>query len=207
MAPQAASPDIAEGGRTPPALTVLRRGRVFVLPRADDCASPARDIGPAIPFGFSWPSPFCRENARSDVLDSGGDTPAPIQSRQNRGKLDRLTRAPRELKDRRGYLIRGNTVEPKLKFPIEPLKTNPPHRWDFDNIVERIVLGPTHASSLALNSARHMLECLGKPNFAKKTLGVRNSLQVGHLAADWTMARKLAEYDGNEPNIYFGNCP
>jgi hypothetical protein len=72
------------------------------------------------------------------------------------------------LKDRRSYLIRGNTVEPKLKFPIEPLKTNPPHRWDFDNIIERIVLGPTHASSLALNSARHMLECLGKPDFAKK---------------------------------------
>jgi DUF2971 family protein len=72
------------------------------------------------------------------------------------------------MKDRRSYLIRGNVVEPKLKFPIEPLKIDPPHRWDFDNILERIVLGPTHASSLALSSAKRMLECLGKPDYAKK---------------------------------------
>lgn len=72
------------------------------------------------------------------------------------------------LKDRRSYLIRGNTVEPKLKFPIAPLKLSPPQTWDLDSIVDRIVLGPTHASSLAFNSAKRMLECLGKPELAKK---------------------------------------
>jgi hypothetical protein len=72
------------------------------------------------------------------------------------------------LKDRRSYLIRGNTVEPKLKFPIAPLRVNAPQTWDFDSIVYRIVLGPTHASSLAFNSAKRMLECLGKPELASK---------------------------------------
>jgi Protein of unknown function (DUF2971) len=72
------------------------------------------------------------------------------------------------LRDRRSYLIRGNTIEPKLKFPIEPLKLEPAQGWSFDNVLDRIVLGPTHTSSLALFSVERMLECLGKPEFAKK---------------------------------------
>lgn len=72
-------------------------------------------------------------------------------------------------KDRRGYLIRGNRIEPKLKFPIEPLGLDPKQVWTFDSILKRIVLGPTHAStSLSLSSTKRMLECLGKPEFADK---------------------------------------
>lgn len=71
------------------------------------------------------------------------------------------------LKDRRSYLIRGNTIEPKLKFPIEPLKLEPPQALSFESILEKIVIGPTHASSLAFSSAQRMLECLGKPEFAR----------------------------------------
>ena len=72
------------------------------------------------------------------------------------------------LKDKLSYYIRGNTVEPKLKFPIEPLKLEPRQDWTFNSILDRIVLGPTHASFLALSSAKRMLECLGKPEFAEK---------------------------------------
>lgn len=72
------------------------------------------------------------------------------------------------LKDRRTYLRRGNAIEPKLRFPIEPLKLEPRQTWTFDSILERIVLGPTHASPLAVNSARRMFQSLGKPEFANK---------------------------------------
>ncbi len=72
------------------------------------------------------------------------------------------------MKERFGYLRRGNSIEPKLKFPIEPLRLEPRQTWTFDSILDRIVLGPTHASSLAFNSARRMLQNLGKPDFANK---------------------------------------
>jgi hypothetical protein len=71
------------------------------------------------------------------------------------------------LKGNRGYLVRGDTVEPKLKFPIEPLKLEPRQDWSFDSILERIVLGPTHSSGFAQSSARRMLQCL-KSEFASK---------------------------------------
>lgn len=71
------------------------------------------------------------------------------------------------LKDRRGYLVRGDTVEPKLKFPVEPLKLEPRQDWTFDSILERIVLGPTHSSAFAQSSARRMLQCL-EPKFTSK---------------------------------------
>ena len=39
------------------------------------------------------------------------------------------------LKNQRSYLIRGNKVEPRLKFPIEPLNLEPRHEWTFDSRV------------------------------------------------------------------------
>jgi hypothetical protein len=72
------------------------------------------------------------------------------------------------MKSQRTYLRRNNTIEPKLRFPIEPLNLEPRQTWTFDSILERIVLGPTHATNLALNSARRMLVSLGKPDFAGK---------------------------------------
>jgi hypothetical protein len=72
------------------------------------------------------------------------------------------------MKDCFCYVRKGNCIEPKLKFPIEPLQIEPRQTWSFDTIVDRIVLGPTHYSYLALNSAKRMLQNLGKPNFAEK---------------------------------------
>jgi len=72
------------------------------------------------------------------------------------------------MKDRLGYFRRGNTIEPKLRFPIEPMRLEPRQTWTFESILDRIVLGPTHASALAVMSAKRMLERLGKPQFATK---------------------------------------
>jgi hypothetical protein len=72
------------------------------------------------------------------------------------------------LKDNRTYLRRNNTIEPKLRFPIKPLEIEPQQLWTFDSILYRIVLGPTHGSILAVNSAKRMLQSLGKPDFATK---------------------------------------
>jgi hypothetical protein len=44
------------------------------------------------------------------------------------------------MKDRLGYFRRGNTIEPKLKFPIEPLHLEPRQSRTFDGILDR--LGP-----------------------------------------------------------------
>jgi hypothetical protein len=68
----------------------------------------------------------------------------------------------------RTYLRRNNTIEPKLRFPIEPLKIEPRQTWTFDSIVERVVLGPTHFSPSAVNLARRMFVNLGKPSLASK---------------------------------------
>ncbi len=72
------------------------------------------------------------------------------------------------MKDRLGYFRRDNTIEPKLRFPIKPLELEPRQTWTFDSILDRIVLGPTHASALAIRSAKRMLERLDKPSFAPK---------------------------------------
>jgi hypothetical protein len=70
--------------------------------------------------------------------------------------------------DQKTYLRRGNRIEPKLKFAIKPLPIESEAAWSFDSILYRIVLGPSHASLLALNSAQRMLQALGRPKFAQK---------------------------------------
>jgi hypothetical protein len=78
------------------------------------------------------------------------------------------------LTGQRSYLIRGNTVQPRLKFPIEPLKIEPRQEWTFNSILDRIVLGPTHSSSdFTMSSVRQMLECIGRPEFASKVWASR----------------------------------
>jgi hypothetical protein len=94
------------------------------------------------------------------------------------------------LTGQRSYLIRGNTVEPRLKFPIEPLKIEPPQEWTFNSILDRIVLGPTHSSSaFTMSSVRQMLECIGRPEFASKVWASRISIQ-----ADWLIREATPAY-------------
>jgi hypothetical protein len=69
------------------------------------------------------------------------------------------------LKDRLGYVLGPRGVEPKLKLKIEPLPIAKPADWTFSSIVERIILGPSAASPLAVAGVKRMLQSLGKPEF------------------------------------------
>jgi hypothetical protein len=72
------------------------------------------------------------------------------------------------MKDQKSYLRRNNTLEPKLRFPIVPLNLEPRQTWTTNSIIDRIVFGPTHASALAINSAKRMFESLDKPELKNK---------------------------------------
>jgi Protein of unknown function (DUF2971) len=74
------------------------------------------------------------------------------------------------LKDRLSYAIGRQGVEPKLKFKIEPLPTEPRETWTFSTIVEKIILGPSVASLLAQNSFRRMLQAIGRPELCDKVV-------------------------------------
>jgi hypothetical protein len=72
------------------------------------------------------------------------------------------------LKDRFGYTIGRQGVEPKLKLKIEPLPIEPREQWTFESILDRIILGPSISSPLACSSVGRMLESMGKSEFCKK---------------------------------------
>jgi hypothetical protein len=74
------------------------------------------------------------------------------------------------LKDRFDYVIGSQGVEPKLKYKLEPLPMDPPEKWTFGGIVDRIILGPSLSSPLARNSVARMLEKAGKPEFREKLI-------------------------------------
>ena len=66
------------------------------------------------------------------------------------------------------YAIGKNGIEPKLRFKIQPLGTEPKSAWTFQSILDRIILGPSISSPLALNSARRMFDTLGRPELKEK---------------------------------------
>jgi DUF2971 family protein len=72
------------------------------------------------------------------------------------------------LKHQFSYAIGNNGIEPTLRFKIEPLATEPSATWTFHSILDRIILGPSISSPLALNSARRMFDTLKKPEFKQK---------------------------------------
>jgi len=72
------------------------------------------------------------------------------------------------LKDRFGYTIGRQGVEPKLKLKIEPLPIEPREQWTFESILDLIILGPSISSPLACSSVGRMLESMGKSEFCKK---------------------------------------
>lgn len=69
------------------------------------------------------------------------------------------------LKDQFGYAIGSRGVEPKLKFRIEPNPNSKNATWSISTIVERIILGPSSSSPLALNAVRRMLEIIERHEF------------------------------------------
>ncbi len=66
------------------------------------------------------------------------------------------------------YHRNNNQIEPKLRFPLKPMALESPNRWTFEDIVERVVLGPTHATPLAHQVAARMCRELGRPSLAEK---------------------------------------
>jgi hypothetical protein len=71
-------------------------------------------------------------------------------------------------KEQLHYVMGQDAIEPKLRFPIEPLKLEPRETWTFDSILETILLGPTHQSPLAELSIKRMFQTLKKPEFIPK---------------------------------------
>jgi hypothetical protein len=65
------------------------------------------------------------------------------------------------------YIIGKNGVEPKLKLKIAPLPGTD-NTWVFNDIFERIILGPTVSSPLAIASINRMLVNIGKKDFQPK---------------------------------------
>ncbi len=72
------------------------------------------------------------------------------------------------LADCLGYALGKHGVEPKLKLPIRPLPVAPLAIWTFESILERILLGPSLSSALAMGSIERMLDVIKKPTFKGK---------------------------------------
>jgi hypothetical protein len=84
------------------------------------------------------------------------------------------------LTDKFSYHIGPRGVEPKLKFPVAPLKIADAGEWKFDDIVEQIILGPSVSSPLAVASIKRMLKTLRHPGLIDRvvasTIPLRASL-------------------------------
>jgi hypothetical protein len=72
------------------------------------------------------------------------------------------------LKSRYHYVIGKRGVEPKLRLAVKPLSTDSTESWTFDDILDRIILGPSISSPLAVTSVNRMLENIGKMEFRQK---------------------------------------
>lgn len=66
------------------------------------------------------------------------------------------------------YSIGRHGVEPKFKLNIQPLGQYFADDLSLDKVVDRIILGPTTGSPLALKSVERMLNLVGQPGLAKK---------------------------------------
>lgn len=66
------------------------------------------------------------------------------------------------------YAITARGAEPKLKLKVKPLVGVFSEDLKFDNIVDRIILGPTTSTVLAANTVKRILEQKGKGVLAQK---------------------------------------
>lgn len=68
----------------------------------------------------------------------------------------------------RSYVVGKNGIEPKLRVKIEPLPIEPKATWTFDDVLDRIILGPSVSSSLTTKSALRMFDTLNRPALKTK---------------------------------------
>jgi hypothetical protein len=72
------------------------------------------------------------------------------------------------LRDSFSYVVGRNGIEPKLRFKIEPLRTEPDVTWTFKDILDQIILGPSISSPLATRSVLRMFDTLKRPELKAK---------------------------------------
>lgn len=70
------------------------------------------------------------------------------------------------------YFIGSRGVEPKLRFKVQPIEGVTPDDLSLCNIIDRIILGPSVASPLALSAISRMLDRL---SYAELKLRLRAS--------------------------------
>ena len=74
------------------------------------------------------------------------------------------------LKSNLSYHIGAHGVEPKLKWKISPIPNVSGEGLTLDNIVHRIILGPSVSHPLARKSIERMLEKIGKPQLKDRLI-------------------------------------
>lgn len=68
----------------------------------------------------------------------------------------------------RAHIITSRGVEPKLRLKIAPLPGTDDSNWTFNDIFDKIILGPGVSSELSRRSVQRMLENHGKKALADK---------------------------------------
>lgn len=66
------------------------------------------------------------------------------------------------------YLVRSNSIEPKLKLKIEPLAGVTPDGLSLKNVVDKIILGPSISSPIAMAAIQRMLCKYGQAELKDK---------------------------------------
>lgn len=74
------------------------------------------------------------------------------------------------LKQYQTYLISSRGVEPKLKFKLGPTEGWTSGDLSLDNLLIKILLGPSVSSPLSLQSIRRMLEVIGRPELKDRVV-------------------------------------
>jgi hypothetical protein len=69
------------------------------------------------------------------------------------------------------YSIGSRGIEPKLKFKVLPIKGLTADDLSLEKIIDRIILGPTVSSPMAIAAVQRMLDVLNQPNLKIKLRG------------------------------------
>lgn len=69
-----------------------------------------------------------------------------------------------------GYLATNRGIEPKLKLPINSVPELKTQNISISSLVDRIILGPSVSSVLAVNSLRQMLKAIGQDGLAERVV-------------------------------------
>lgn len=68
------------------------------------------------------------------------------------------------------YHLGPRGIEPKLKFKVRPIAGSTPANFSLEQLIDRIILGPSAASLLARDAVCRMLEKIGKPQLADRVV-------------------------------------